>query len=95
MSVNKETIHKIAHLARLEFDDAKEEQMAKELSNILEWMETLNQVNTDNVKPLTHMSAEINVLREDAVKEGLSHKEALFNAPKKDSDYFRVPKVLE
>jgi aspartyl-tRNA(Asn)/glutamyl-tRNA(Gln) amidotransferase subunit C len=95
MSVNKETIHKIAHLARLELDDAKEEQMAKELSNILEWMETLNQVNTDNVKPLTHMSAEINVLRKDEVKEGLSHKEALHNAPKKDSDYFRVPKVLE
>jgi aspartyl-tRNA(Asn)/glutamyl-tRNA(Gln) amidotransferase subunit C len=95
MSVSKETIHNIAHLARLELDDAKVEQMTKELRNILEWMEILNQVNTDNVKPLTHMSAEINVLREDTVMEGLSHKEALHNAPKKDSDYFRVPKVLE
>ena len=95
MSVDKETIHKIAHLARLEFDDAKEEQMAKDLSNILDWMEVLNKVNTDNVKPLSHMSAEINVLREDLVQGGLTHKEALRNAPKKDSDYFRVPKVLE
>jgi aspartyl-tRNA(Asn)/glutamyl-tRNA(Gln) amidotransferase subunit C len=95
MSVDKATIHKIAHLARLEFDDVKEEEMTKSLNNILDWMEVLNKVDTENVKPLTHMSAEINVLREDVVKDGLSHQDALLNAPKKDSDYFRVPKVLE
>ncbi len=95
MSVDKETIGKIAHLARLEFDEAKSEEMAKSINNILEWMKVLNSVDTDNVKPLTHMSAEVNVLRDDVVKEGLTHAEALFNAPKKDSDYFRVPKVLE
>lgn len=95
MSVDKDTIGKIAHLARLEFNEADEEAMVKHMNKIIDWMDVLNQVNTDNVKPLTHMSAEINVLREDAVKPGLSHEQALLNAPKKDSDYFRVPKVLE
>jgi aspartyl-tRNA(Asn)/glutamyl-tRNA(Gln) amidotransferase subunit C len=95
MSADKETIRKLAHLARLEFDEAKEEEMAQHINKILVWMDVLNKVDTENVKPLTHMSLEVNVLREDVVKETLSHEEALFNAPKKDSDYFRVPKVLE
>ena len=95
MSVDKETIGKIAHLARLEFDESKTEVMAKSINNILDWMKVLNEVDTENVKPLTHMSAEVNIFREDEIKEGLTHAEALLNAPKKDSDYFRVPKVLE
>ncbi len=95
MSVDKETIRKIAHLARLEFDETKEEEMVQHLNKIIGWMDVLNKVDTHNVKPLTHMSTELNVLREDIVKETLSHEKALLNAPKKDSDYFRVPKVLE
>jgi aspartyl-tRNA(Asn)/glutamyl-tRNA(Gln) amidotransferase subunit C len=95
MSIDKETIQKIAHLARLEFDGVKEEEMVQHLNKIIDWMDVLNKINTDEVKPLTHMSAELNVLREDVVKETLSHEEGLLNAPKRDSDYFRVPKVLE
>jgi aspartyl-tRNA(Asn)/glutamyl-tRNA(Gln) amidotransferase subunit C len=57
-------------------------------------MEKLNQVNTDNVEPLIHMSTEVNVLREDEMKNTLKHEEALSLAPKKDSDYIRVPKFL-
>jgi aspartyl-tRNA(Asn)/glutamyl-tRNA(Gln) amidotransferase subunit C len=57
-------------------------------------MDKLNEVNTDKVEPLIHMSAEINVLREDVASNSLTHEEALKNAPKKDSDYFRVPKFL-
>ena len=60
-----------------------------------DWLEKLKEVDTENVEPLTTMSHEINVLREDEVKEHLSHERALKNAPKKDSDYFRVPKVLD
>ena len=59
------------------------------------FVEKQNEVNTDGVEPLTTMSYEINVMREDQVKEHLSHERALLNAPKKDDDYFRVPKVLE
>lgn len=95
MSVDKDTINKIAHLARLELNESQQEEMVQHMNKIIDWMDVLNKVDTESVKPLTHMSIELNVLREDVVKETLSHEEALLNAPKKDSDYFRVPKVLE
>ena len=62
---------------------------------MVEWVEKLREVDTDGVEPLTTMSSEVNVLREDQVKEHLPHERALLNAPKKDENYFRVPKVLE
>ncbi len=95
MQVDKETLNKIAHLARLEFDEKDTEKMVNELGNIISFVEKLNEVNTDGVAPLTTMSHEINSLREDEVKSHLSHENALRNAPKRDKDYFRVPKVLE
>jgi aspartyl-tRNA(Asn)/glutamyl-tRNA(Gln) amidotransferase subunit C len=55
----------------------------------------LNEVDTEGIEPLTTMSHEVNALREDVVKNQLSKEEVLKNAPKKDSDFFRVPKVLE
>ena len=95
MKIDKETLNKIAHLARLEFDDSNTEKMLKDMNSIIAFVEKLNEVNTDGVEPLTTMSHEVNALREDEVKPHLSHERALKNAPKKDSDYFRVPKVLE
>jgi aspartyl-tRNA(Asn)/glutamyl-tRNA(Gln) amidotransferase subunit C len=94
MQVDKEIIRKIAHLARLEFQEKEEDAFLHDFNKILVWMDKLNEVKTDNVEPLIHMSAEINVLREDAVNNSLKHEEALSVAPKKDSDYFRVPKFL-
>jgi aspartyl-tRNA(Asn)/glutamyl-tRNA(Gln) amidotransferase subunit C len=95
MKIDKELLYKIAHLARLEFDEKDAEKMMADMSEILTWVEKLDEVDTTGVEPLTTMSHEVNVLREDEVKEHLSHERALRNAPKKDSDYFRVPKVLE
>ena len=95
MQIDKETLNKIAHLARLEFDDKNTEKMLKDMNGIIAFVEKLNEVNTDGVQPLTTMSHEVNVLREDEVKPHLPHDRALKNAPKKDSDYLRVPKVLE
>jgi aspartyl-tRNA(Asn)/glutamyl-tRNA(Gln) amidotransferase subunit C len=95
MIIKKENVNKIAHLARLEFDDQGCEDMAKDMNKILDWMDKLNELDTKDVVPLTHMSVEVNVLREDKLIQTLTHKEALANAPKKDSDYFRVPKVLD
>jgi len=69
--------------------------MLSDLNKILNWMEQLNELNTDNVEPLIHMSEEVNVMREDLAENTVTHEEALRNAPKKDSDYFRVPKVME
>lgn len=95
MKINRDVLDKIAHLARLEFDEKDAEKMMKDMTAIVNWVEKLNEVDTEGVEPLTTMSHEVNSLREDEVKPHLDHEEALKNAPKKDSDYFRVPKVLE
>jgi len=95
MIINQKTVQDIAHLARLEFDDAGEKEMVTEMNKILEWMNKLNEVDTEDVAPLIHMSSELTVLRNDEVSNELTHERALKNAPKKDSNYFRVPKVIE
>lgn len=95
MKINRDVLDKIAHLARLEFDEKDAEKMMKDMTAIVNWVEKLNEVDTEGVEPLTTMSHEVNSLREDEVMPHLPHEEALKNAPKKDSDYFRVPKVLE
>jgi aspartyl-tRNA(Asn)/glutamyl-tRNA(Gln) amidotransferase subunit C len=95
MKIDLNTVKKIAHLARLEFDEEGAEKMKKDMTQILDWEEQLNEIDTEGVEPITTMSSEENVLREDAVGEHLTHEKALLNAPQRDSDYFRVPKVLE
>jgi aspartyl-tRNA(Asn)/glutamyl-tRNA(Gln) amidotransferase subunit C len=95
MKINRELLDKIAHLSRLEFDEKDAEKMMADMTAIVDWVEKLKEVNTANVEPLTTMSHEINALRDDEVKEHLDHDTALKNAPKKDQDYFRVPKVME
>ncbi|MGC1204438.1 MAG: Asp-tRNA(Asn)/Glu-tRNA(Gln) amidotransferase subunit GatC [Flavobacteriaceae bacterium] len=95
MGINKETLEKIAHLARLEFDEKSEEKMLKDMNNILTFVEKLQELDTENVEPLQSMSFEVNQLREDEKGEHLAHDKGLKNAPKKDENYFRVPKVIE
>ena len=95
MQVDKETLSKIAHLARLEFEEGDEKEMIESLTEILSWVEQLEEVDTEGVEPLTTMSKEVNVLREDEASNRLDQENALKNAPKKDSVYFRVPKVLD
>lgn len=95
MKIDKDTVKKISHLARLELDESKSEEMAGEMSKILGWMEKLNEVDTSTTAPLIHISTELNVLRNDEIGNMVSHERALKNAPKKDSNYFRVPKVIE
>jgi aspartyl-tRNA(Asn)/glutamyl-tRNA(Gln) amidotransferase subunit C len=95
MQVDKETLHKIAHLARLDFDEKSEKEMLKRLTELLDWVEKLNELDTDGVEPLTNTAHETNVLNEDTASNTLDHEKGLENAPKRDSNYFRVPKVLE
>lgn len=95
MKIDNETVDKIAHLARLEFDDNSKKQMIVDMNNMLAFVEKLNELDTTNVEPLIYMSDEVNVLRDDEVKVEITQDEALKNAPKKDSDYFKVPKVIE
>lgn len=95
MRIDKTTIKKISHLARLEFDENSAEKMSRDMSQILDWVEQLNEIDTENIEPLTTMSSEVNDMREDVSGSHLAHEDALKNAPKRDAEYFRVPKVLE
>lgn len=95
MNIDKESLQKIAHLSRLEMPESAEKEMMDSLNSVLTWMEELNEINTDNVKPLIHMSLEVNALREDKVIPNISREQGLKNAPKQDGEYFRVPKVME
>lgn len=95
MKIDNATVDKIAHLARLEFEKEAKEQIIKDMNNMLVFVEKLNELDTSDVEPLIYMSNETNVLREDNVKHDITQQEALKNAPKKDSDYFKVPKVIE
>lgn len=95
MKINKATLQKIAHLARLEIDEKDVPKMVEDMSKMVSFVEKLNEVDTEGVEPLTTMSHEINALRDDEVKDQLTKQEVLKNAPKKDGDFFRVPKVLD
>jgi aspartyl-tRNA(Asn)/glutamyl-tRNA(Gln) amidotransferase subunit C len=95
MKLDLETLHKIAHLSRLEINENDSQQMLDDMSNMLTFVEKLNEVNTDGIAALTTMSHEVNVFRDDVAKADLTHAQVLANAPAKDADYFRVPKVLE
>ena len=95
MKITEETVNHIAHLARLEFEGASKQAILNDLENIISFMDKLSEVDTENVEPLIFMNEEYNKLREDIAVVSLSQEEALKNAPKKDSDYFRIPKVLD
>jgi aspartyl-tRNA(Asn)/glutamyl-tRNA(Gln) amidotransferase subunit C len=95
MKIDNETVDKIAHLARLEFENEAKDQIIKDMNNMLAFVDKLNEIDTSEIEPLIYMSDEINVLRADVVKHEITQAEALKNAPKHDSDYFKVPKVIE
>lgn len=95
MKVNNELLDHIAHLSRLSFEGEEREAIKQDMENITSFMDKLEELDTSNVEPLIFMLDEVNVLREDVYKETITHEEALKNAPKKDSDYFRIPKVLD
>ena len=95
MKVDHDTLHKIAHLARLEVKPEEEAELLNSLNGVLTWMEQLNEVDTTGVEPLTHISDETNVLRDDVVGNHLPREQALANAPQHDEKFFEVPKVLE
>lgn len=95
MKITKEIVQKTAHLARLTFDDQAEHKMVNDLQKMVDWVDKLKEVDTSGIEPLTGMSAEINAFREDVVGEHLPRNKVFKNAPKHDSEYFRVPKVIK
>ncbi|MBI2721010.1 MAG: Asp-tRNA(Asn)/Glu-tRNA(Gln) amidotransferase subunit GatC [Bacteroidetes bacterium] len=93
--IDIKTVDEIAHLARLEFKDDAKEEIMNDINRMLSFVDKLNEINTDNVEPLIYMTNEKNIMREDVAETTITQKEALKNAPKKDSDYFKVPKVID
>lgn len=95
MSVTRDDVRHIASLARLRFSELEEERMAGELSRILEYVEKLQELETEKVPPMTHALGLHNVARPDVVAHRISREDALRNAPDADGQYVRVPKVIE
>ena len=95
MKITNELIDHIAHLSRLEFDGEAKEVIKQDVSNMIDFVDQLNKVDTENVEPLIFITESINVLREDEVKETVTQKDALKNAAHHDSDYFKIAKVLK
>ena len=95
MSIDKDKIKHTAKLARISLDEKKIEDLAKDLSNIFKFIEKLNKVNTENVKPLSSILDHSLRSREDKVNDGNMRNQILENAPNKNEDFFIVPKVIE
>lgn len=95
ITVDDKLIEDLSRLAKLKFDKNSSEKIKDDLSSILGFIDTLSEVDTESVEPLIYMSEEVNALREDNIANEVSQKNALKNAPHKDSDYFKVPTVLK
>jgi aspartyl-tRNA(Asn)/glutamyl-tRNA(Gln) amidotransferase subunit C len=95
MSIDKNTVERLAELARLGLNEEQKAAIEKDLNKMLGFVEKLNEVNVDGVEPLIFMTEEVNLLREDEATLTITKEDALKNAPKRDSDYFKVPKVLD
>ena len=94
MSVTRKDVEHIAELARLKFKDEELESFTGQLNEILAYMEQLNELDTENVEPLLHPVEGSNVFREDITKPSTDREEALKNAPQRDEEFFKVPKVI-
>lgn len=94
MAVTKKDVEKIAELARLKFSDEELENFTPQMNEILSYMDKLNELHTEKVKPLSHPVEQTNVFREDELKSSISNEEALKNAPDKTDSHFKVPKVI-
>jgi len=95
MKITKDEVIYVANLARLEMDEESIDKFARQIGTILEYVDTLNRVDTEGVPPTSHAIFLTNAFREDEIKEHLDREAALANAPEKEDENFVVPKVIE
>jgi aspartyl-tRNA(Asn)/glutamyl-tRNA(Gln) amidotransferase subunit C len=95
MSIDKDKIKHTAKLARISLEEKKTESLSKDLSNIFNFIEKLNKINTDQVKPLTSILDQTLRTREDEVTDGGIRDKILKNSPNKNEEFFIVPKVID
>lgn len=94
MSVTRKDVEYIAQLARLRFKDEELEKFTHQLNEILNYIEKLNELDTTNVEPLNHPIENVNIFRNDELKESVKTENALKNAPDSTDELFKVPKVI-
>ncbi len=95
MALDKATVARIATLARIKVPDGEQEHLARELSNILDWIAQLNEVPTDGVEPMASVADMRLPARDDVVTDGNIRERILKNAPQQQRGFFVVPKVVE
>lgn len=93
--ISREEVLAIAHLARLRLSEEEIELFQKDLGEMLEYVRQLQEVDTTGLAPMSHPQSLRNVLREDVVGQSLPVDEALKNAPEREGDFFKVPKVID
>ena len=95
MSVTKDEVKYIASLSRLEFNESELDDFTNEFNQILNYIDKLNELDTENIEPLSHPIEKKNVFREDKLVVSINRGQALKNAPDKTDEYFKVPKVIK
>jgi aspartyl-tRNA(Asn)/glutamyl-tRNA(Gln) amidotransferase subunit C len=95
MKISDDEVRYVARLARLDLDENRIHNMSKTLSDILTYMDKLNELDTTDIPPTSHVGKTETVFREDKVGKSLSLDEALQNAPDRVGTFFRVPKIIE
>ncbi len=95
MAVTIDDVKHIAELSQLKFSEDELINFTREMNNILKYVEKLNEINTENIQPLTHTIEVVNVFRQDEIKQSISKQEAFKNAPDNTEDFFRVPKIIK
>jgi aspartyl-tRNA(Asn)/glutamyl-tRNA(Gln) amidotransferase subunit C len=95
MKITKQEVEHVAKLARLELSDTEQEMLTDQLSNILTYVEQLNELDTKGVEPTSHVLDINNVMRDDVPSGSLTQERALANAPDKAAGHYRVPKIIE
>ncbi len=95
MAISVEEVRYIAALARLRFSEDQEQRLAQQMSQMLDYVDKLNELDTTGVPPMSHVLDVYNVFRDDVPQQRIAREDALRNAPDADNAYFRVPKVIE
>lgn len=95
MGVDRKTVDRIAELSRLEFSEEEKVEITSDMNKMLDFVDQLSEIDTEGVEPLVYMLDEKTPLRKDEVIQDITQEQALKNAPLKDSDFIKVPKVIE
>jgi len=95
MKITKQEVEHVARLARLELSELEKEKLTDQLSNILTYVEKLNELDTQGVEPTSHILDINNVMRDDVAVASLTQEQALANAPEKAAGHYKVPKIIE